>query len=202
MAGVECRDIFDAVYIYTRGSYITNFFSSKVKSKSSSENISEDESSSKTKNDATQLESNTGSKETVGAISETVRESLDRTDESEVADKIRMDIDEKFPFALASFCSNLAVLDREYRLLKGYDAQHVFSEYIIETTDEFPLCDRFVFPAIMYVSSIILMDVDEKMSDEFYDKYASSVSKIVSELQFCLILPSSSKLFSLKGTNS
>lgn len=184
MAKVECRDIFDAVYIYVRGSYIANLFSNKVKTKTVSENSSEDKTASNSKIEGTEVANNTSSTEVAGSTSEIVKESLDRTAESEVADKIRMDIDEKFPFALASVCSNLAAIDREYRNLKGLDFQTKFSEYIIETTDDFPLADRFVFPAIMYVSSIILMDIDKKKSDDFYDKYSSSVSKIISELQF------------------
>lgn len=183
MVKVKCTDIFDAVYVYVRGSYISSFFSSKVKSTNATESVNEDENTSKTKNDTVTVETNTTEKELSGTNTQTVTESLDRMEESEVADKIRMDIDEKFPFAMASVCSNLAAIDREYRMLMGYDAQSKFSEYIIETSDDFPLCERFVFPAIMYLSSIILMDVDDKRSDDFYDKYDSCVSNILSELQ-------------------
>ena len=129
-------------------------------------------------------ETNINIKERLNAHDETVSEFIDREDESKVADKIRADVDEKFPFALASVCSNLAYLDREYRKMKGYDEQPEFSEFIIEVSDYFPLSDRFAFPAIMYLSSMMLIDIDEKRSDDFYDKYALSVSKICSELPF------------------
>lgn len=184
MANISCRDIFNAVYIYVRGSYISSLFSSKVKSKTASDSVNEDENLQKTKMDDVQRETQVNTKETLGTNTETVTESVDRMEETEVADKIRMDIDEKFPFALASVCANLAAIDREYRKIKGEEAQPKFSEYIIETSEKFPLCDRFVFPAIMYVSSIVLMDIDEKKSDDFYDKYAYAVSEIVSELPF------------------
>ena len=182
MANIECRDILNSVYTYVRGSYISKLYSTKLKSRSFSENINEDENLKMTKTTDPESETNINSKEIIGSNTETVKESVERMNESDVADKIRMDIDEKFPFALAWDCSNLALLDREYRKIKGYDAQPHFSEYLIEATDEFPLSDRFAFPVTMYISSMVLIDIDERRSDDFYDKYASSISKIMSEM--------------------
>lgn len=182
MATVECRDIFNAVYTYVKGSYISSLFSSKTKDHTVSENINEDENLKKTKATDSTSETNVNLKETVNTLTENTTESIKRMDEAKVADQIRMDLDEKFPFALASVCSNLAMLDKEYRRYKSYDGQPSFSAYIIETSDDFPLCDRFVFPAIMYVSSMVLIDIDEKRSDEYYDKYATSVAQIIAEM--------------------
>ena len=182
MAKIDCRDIFNAIYVYVRGSYISSLFSSKVKSKTESENVDLNENLKMTKTLEPQGETNVNTKKTIGASTETVTETVDRMEEMEVADKIRMDIDEKFPFAMASVCSNLATIDREYRKFVGESAQPKFSEYMIPISEDFPLCERFVFPAIMYVSSMVLMDIDEKKSDDFYDKYACAISQIISEL--------------------
>jgi hypothetical protein len=184
MAGIECRDIFNAVYINVKGSYISNLYSTKMKTMFSSTSQDDEENLQMTKSVDPVGETNINIKERLNAHDETVSEFIDREDESKVADKIRADVDEKFPFALASVCSNLAYLDREYRKMKGYDEQPEFSEFIIEVSDYFPLSDRFAFPAIMYLSSMMLIDIDEKRSDDFYDKYALSVSKICSELPF------------------
>ena len=184
MAAVECRDIFNAVYTYVRSSYISNLFSSKVKSTTSNESIDESEDLTMTKTSEPASETNVNSREVVGTNTEIVKESVERMDENTVADKIRIDLEEKFPFALASVCSNLATIDREYRKFKSEGEQPKFSEYLIEVTDDFPLADRFVFPAIMYISSMVLIDIDEKRSDDYYDKYASSVTQIVSEIPF------------------
>ena len=184
MANVECRDIFNAVYTYVRGSYISNLYSSKVKTTIENAQDVEDGSDETTTHGENNTKSNRYQKENYKDINLSVKEKTERDDESKVADKIRMDIDEKFPFALASVCSNLAVIDKEYRKIKEMDEQPDFSEYILEVDDEFPLADRFVFPAIMYVTSMVLIDVDEKKSDDYYEKYASSVSKIISELHF------------------
>ena len=178
MAGIECRDIFNAVYINVKGSYISNLYSSKTKIKFSTGSQNEEDNLKMTKDIDPEGETNFNQKEMINAYEETISESIERKDESKVADKIRADVDEKFPFALASVCSNLAYIDREYRKMKNYEEQPSFSEFIIEVSDEFPLSDRFAFPAIMYISSMMLIDIDEKRSDDFYDKYALSVSKI------------------------
>lgn len=68
--------------------------------------------------------------------------------------------------------------------LRAYDAQTEFSEFVIDVIDEFPLSERFAFPCIMFVSSMILIDIDEDKSDTFYDKYATAVSLITSEIPF------------------
>lgn len=184
MANVECRDIFNAVYTYVRGSYISNLYSKKVKTTIENSVNTEDRCDESSKDAELAMDLSRYQKEGAKDANISVNEKIEREDESKVADKIRMDIDEKFPFALASVCSNLAVVDKEYRKMKEMDEQPAFSEYILEVDEEFPLADRFVFPAIMYVSSMVLIDVDEKKSDDYYDKYASSVSKIISELHF------------------
>lgn len=184
MANVECRDIFNAVYTYVRGSYISNFYSSKVKTTIENNLHTEDCDEETTKNVEMEMDCSRYQKEISKDTNVSIKEKTERDDEGKVADKIRVDIEEKFPFALASVCSNLAVIDKEYRKIKEMDEQPDFSEYILEVDDEFPLADRFVFPAIMYVTSMVLIDVDEKKSDDYYEKYASSVSKIISELHF------------------
>ena len=184
MAGVTCRDIFNAVYINVRGSYISKFYSSKSKVKTLSENLTEEENLIMTETSDPTGETNVNSRQSGTTLSENITESVQRTNETEVANKIRSDVEEKFPFALASVCGNLAALDREYRKLNGYEEQPEFSKYLLETTDDFPLSDRFAFPCIMFVSSMILIDVDEDKSDAFYDKYATAVSLIASKIPF------------------
>ena len=156
MAGVECRDIFDAVYYYVRGTYLCNRYAANVKSIISNE----------------------------GAGSQTVKEYVELANEDDVVSDIITELEEKFPFAMASVCANLATLDREYRSLKGFGEQPSFSEFVIDVDEEFPLSERFAFACILYVSSILLTDVDEKRSDELYDKFATVVSKIEREIPF------------------
>ena len=184
MAGVKCKDIFQAVYVNVRGSYINSFYTSKVKSRSTSEERSEDEDLQKTLTDEPKSEKNFNTKEVLDNSSETVKESIERLAEEDVVADIRLDLEGKFPFALGAVCNNLATIDKLYREHKGHDEQEEFSEYFIDIEDMFPLSEVFVYPCIMFVSSMALIDVDEERSDDFYDKYASSVSAIVSQIPY------------------
>ena len=182
MSNVECRDIFNAVYINVRASYIESLYSSKKKVKILNGNSCADELEEKTDVAETNFKTTRLEKQGSSDSNETITESVERFDESEVAGRIGEDLEEKFPFVLAAACSNLATIDKAYRKMKGLDEQPGFCEYILETSDIFPLCDRFVYPCIMYVSSMVLIDINEQKSDDFYEKYASLVSGIVSEL--------------------
>lgn len=184
MDGIQCREIFNAVYANVKNVYLSNLFSVKKKSKVVSENITEDENLQKVKTYTPDGETNVNTKDVSGSNTETVEESIERLEENKVASKIRMDIEEKFPFVMASVCSNLSRIDKEYRKMKDYDEQPEFSEYMLDISQIFPLSDRFVLPAIMFVSSMVLIDIDEDKSDDFYERYASSVSQIISELPF------------------
>ena len=182
MEAFKCKDIFNAVYNNVKGVYISNFYSSKLQTKTVDENLTEDETLKMDTTEVPKSEMNTNSREVEGSTTQTIKESIQRDGEAKTMASIRMEVEDKFPFALGSVCSNLATLDRKYRLLNGYDEQEPFSECFIDVTNDFPLCDRFVFSCIMYISSIILIDVDEKKSDDFYEKYVSEVTKIMSEI--------------------
>ena len=184
MAMLDCRDVLDAVFAQVKDTYVLHFYSSKVKSTTSSENASVDEELKMTAFDDPKSENNVNSKESTGSSTETVKETLEFVTDSKTLTNIRYEIEEKFPYALATVCSNLAKLDRMYRQMKNYGEQPSFSEFCLEVGDDFPLCERFVFPCVMFVSSMVLIDIDEKKSDAFYDKYAISLTQIVSEMPY------------------
>ena len=186
MATFECKDIFNAVYNNVKGIYISNFYSSKMQTKTVNENLSENETLHMDSTDVPKSETNTNTREVDGNTTQTIKESIQRDGEAKTLATIQMELEDKFPFALGSVCSNLAQIDKKYRVLKGYDEQEAFSECFIDVIDEFPLCDRFVFSCIMYISSIVLIDVDEKKSDDFYEKYVSSVAEIIAEIPCAL----------------
>ena len=181
---LDCRDILDAVYSYVKDIYIAKYYSAEVKNKISNESRMANESLKEKEDGDIATTTNTNVKELNVNFSENVRSKIERESEYEVGIIIRQNVQEKMSFALASVCANLAKLDRMYRELKGCESQPEFSEYYLDIADDFPLSERFVFPCVMFVSSMVLVDVDEKQSDKFYDKYACSVSEIASE--FCM----------------
>ncbi len=187
MSKVTCQDIFNGVYINVKGCYIEKLYSTKKKATTYTKNINEDENHEKVDKSALATVVNIDSLVSDTSYQETVSESLDRKEESEVMSQIRLDLDEKFPYIIASFCSNSSNLDKAYRKYMGLEEQNEFSAYMIEQSEVFPLSERFIYPCIMYVSSMALIDIDEKMSDMFYGKYSTLLSSIVREIPFeCL----------------
>ncbi len=184
MAGTTTRDIFEGVYSQTKRTFLSSFDYTKVKSKTVSELVTEDENLSMSRQSEPFTETNINVRESEETATETVRESIERVNENDVIAKIRMELEEKFPYALGAVCSNLAALDRRYREFKGEDPQEEFSEYFIDVSDTFPLCERFAHPCTMYICSMVTSDVDGKVSDAFFDKYARAVKKILSEVPF------------------
>ena len=179
---MDCRDILDAVYVHTKDTYIAKFYTSEVKSKTLSENQDLNENLKKTVLEDPRSETNTNFQESNTDVSETVKSSVERAPESEIKLEIRKVVQEKFPYALASVCCNLAALDKMYRAIKNLNEQPRFCEYILDVGDDFPLSDRFVFPCVMFVCSLVLLDLDEKRSDYFYKRYVKATEEIVSEI--------------------
>ena len=184
MPMLDCREILDAVFAQVKDAYVLHFYSSKVKSTTLSENASIDEELKMTAFDDPKSETNINSRESTGASTETVKENLEFVTDNKTLVNIRYEIEEKFPYALATVCSNLAKFDRMYRQMKNYGEQPSFSEFCLRVGDDFPLCERFVFPCVMFVASMVLIDIDDKKSDAFYDKYATTLTQIVSEMPF------------------
>ncbi len=184
MSKVTCQDIFNGVYINVKGCYIEKLYSTKKKATTYTKNINEDENHEKVDKSALATVVNIDSLVSDTSYQETVSESLDRKEESEVMSQIRLDLDEKFPYIIASFCSNSSNLDKAYRKYMGLEEQNEFSAYMIEQSEVFPLSERFIYPCVMYVSSMALIDIDEKMSDMFYGKYTTLLSSIAREIPF------------------
>ena len=182
MPMMDCRDILDAVYLQVCDSYIAYFYSSDIKSKTVSESHDASENLKKTETSEPVAATTTTTKQSANDFTETVKSGVERSKEEDVRSEIRLNVQEKFPYALATVCANLARLDKMYRRLKGLEEQPKFSEYFLDVGDTFPLSDRFVFPCIMFVSSIVLMDINEKRSDKYYKKYVETAKSIALEI--------------------
>lgn len=188
MAGVDIRDIFDAVYFNVKNIILSRDDVTKIKIKTVSQNANEEGTRSTTTMSEPVSEARSETLESSGSSTETVREYVEKGDVDKRVLEIRADLEEKFPFALGAVCSNLASLDRAYRKFKGYAAQSDFSHYFIDLNDEFPLSDRFIHSCIVFVSSMVIIDIDDKKSDDFYEKYACAVSSIQAEIPFESVL--------------
>lgn len=182
MTGSTTRDIFNAVCLAVKRSFLQSYDAVNVKSKTLTTEDSEEENLKETLTGETQTTIALNTKDTSGSVVETVKESVERVEEQTAMADIELELEEKFPFALGSVCGNLAELDKLYRHAHGREEQAEFSHYFIDVDTEFPLCDVFVHPCVMFIASMMLIDVNEKRSDVFYDRYASAVTKIAHEI--------------------
>ena len=92
------------------------------------------------------------------------------------------DYAERAPYLLAAFCCENGTADAEYRSAHGLGKQAAFSRVFLELAEEFPLCERFAYPAECYLASMLLMDENETLSDKLYDRYCDSISTVYAEL--------------------
>ena len=158
--------------------------SSQASTESSVQKSSADgEESSSEKNSESESESSS-SKEASKRSNETVRESTETAVEDGAELKIRSELEERFPFILASACCELERLDAEYRRSCGAPAQEEFSAFFIGLDDPFPLSDCFAFPCAMYTCSMFLIDSDSDRSDDFFARYSDQISAISAKIPF------------------
>lgn len=180
----DCIQILEAVFLNVQRSYLNRYYFSKHKTESSNVDsvIDEDlnmegfDDPKSEKSDNTIQKHNT----TLKKIDETINVKMDVDTEIE----IRLEVEEKFPFAFAAVCTELSILDKRYREYHLLDEQPEFSSCYIDFLDAFPLASRFIPSCIYYITSMLLIDIDEKASDKYYEQFASAVSKIESEMPF------------------
>lgn len=179
---IECRDVFEAVYYNVKAIMLASLDSVKVKSKTVSETAEQDENNSKcTLTDPT-TETQVSEIKSTEAATETVRESIEREDATSAEIRIRKDLQERFPYAMAAACSTLSELDEEYRRWKGEAAGESTSGVYIPLSANFPLSDRFVNSVVLYVSSVFLVGVNDTAGERFFGKYTDSVSHIAAQI--------------------
>lgn len=179
------KDIFDIAYSYVKNLFLKQHTKSvSVVSKSTKETYDEKLTDSLEETAEPITSESESSKDTVREGTETVRESVESTLDDGVEVEVKSELEERFPFILASVCCDLERLDVEYRRSRDMDEQGEFSAFFIGLDDAFPLCERFIFPCAMYACSMFLIDSDGDRSDEFFAKYSESVSEISAKIPF------------------
>ena len=83
------------------------------------------------------------------------------------------------PFLLASFVTQYAKLDADYRRANGMESKQVATDAVAVDADEsFPFGDVFAPAAIYYLASHLVIDENEEMSDKFFDRYVNAILEI------------------------
>ena len=92
------------------------------------------------------------------------------------------DLEDRAPYILASFCSEVFELDRLARRLLGLGAEKEFNRAFLPLDGEFPLLERFASAAAKYLAAMLMIDEDSELSDKLYDMYCDSMATIQSQL--------------------
>lgn len=92
-----------------------------------------------------------------------------------------LDLEERAPFIIASFCSTCKSLDKRLRERDSLEAQPKFSSVKLALESEFPLCDALSAPASAYLASMLVIDENPALSESLYDKYCDIIASIGAE---------------------
>ena len=93
------------------------------------------------------------------------------------------DYEARTPYLIAAFCSTVRSLDKKLRKIEGLGTQNAFSPVHLSLDQYFPLCDRFIPAAALYVASMLVIDEDAELADSLYDKYCDNVASIAAECE-------------------
>ena len=93
-------------------------------------------------------------------------------------DQENEDYEERAPYIMATFCSQLRGTDSAIRRLTGENETKSFSPVYVQLDSEFPLLDAFVAPAMLYLAAMLVIDYDTELYDRFFSRYCDAVSKI------------------------
>ena len=88
------------------------------------------------------------------------------------------DYEERAPYIMATFCSQLRGTDSAIRRLNGDNEADSFSPVYIELDSEFPLLDVFASSSMLYLAAMLVIDYDADLYDRFFSRYCDAVSKI------------------------
>ena len=92
------------------------------------------------------------------------------------------DYKERAQYLLASWCTELAGMDSEFRISSGKPQGLPFSNVIIELEYDFPLCERFAPAAAYFLASMLVAEENPDFSDKLYARYTDAISSLAQEI--------------------
>ena len=92
------------------------------------------------------------------------------------------DYEERAPYLLAAFCTDAKDVDSALRKALGKISATNFNHVSISLDSDFPLLDRLVPAAELYLAAMLVMEYDADASDNLYDKYCDCMARISSSI--------------------
>ncbi len=101
----------------------------------------------------------------------------------EVADSEENDdYEERAPYLLAAFCTEVAPIVEAYYEAKGLDTPAEPDCVRLPLEFDFPYDEKFVSPAAMYLAAMLIIDENTELSDKLFDKYCDLMASIQSKI--------------------
>ncbi|MBE6667310.1 MAG: hypothetical protein E7607_03255 [Ruminococcaceae bacterium] len=92
------------------------------------------------------------------------------------------DFEERAPYLLASFCSEVFEIDRIYRSILNLPPIDKFDRVWLPLDEDFPLVERLASVASKYLAAMLVIDEDSELSDKLYEHYCDGISRLRAEL--------------------
>ena len=92
------------------------------------------------------------------------------------------DYEERAPYLLAAFCTEMSELDNKLRKVRNEAAGILSDTVLLPLDSDFPLSPRFTVAASLYLAAMLILDSDEDRSDTLYGQYSDAVSRIADSI--------------------
>lgn len=91
-----------------------------------------------------------------------------------------LDYEERAPYILGNFCSNLKSTDKMIREAEGLEKQTARLSILVGLDESFPLCDELAPLGALYLAAMLVIDSDEALYERLFDRYCDSLACITS----------------------
>ena len=88
------------------------------------------------------------------------------------------DYEERFPYIVGDFCRIAKEPDDKYRRAHSLEKRAPSAMVYLKPEHEFPLCDAFISPAILYIASELVQYENESLGEKFNADWISLMTEI------------------------
>ena len=87
------------------------------------------------------------------------------------------DYEERAPYLIAAFCTEMSELDERLRRAAG-ETTTTYYAVSLPLDLRFPLSDRLFTAAALYLAAMLILDSDEDRADKLYEQYLADTKRI------------------------
>lgn len=88
------------------------------------------------------------------------------------------DFEERAPYLLANFCTELFDRDSAIRRFLGEETGTELESAHLPLESDFPLLSRFAPAAAIYLAAMLIADDDQEFHEKLYERYCDTISSV------------------------